>query len=478
MKQVHIHGKVFDDSDFKNLVIGGQTNADTIRFVIPKIYADEIDFSESDWVFSITYVNKNGDVDSVLLDSSVSKESENIYLDWKPSQTASQVAGKLSCQVVCTKKSVNDAEVSRFTSKVFSVYVDRYLNQTPFESNLPTVIEQALELMAEYNADVQHAIQIGEAAEEHANAAAESASDAAKSASEANDSKIAAAGSASNAADSANEANDSKVAAAGSASDAADSASEANASKVAAAGSASDAADSASEANDSKVAAAGSASDAAGSASEANDSKIAAAGSASEAESFAKISERYAKGTEDGVAVSSGDGYQDNSKYYKDQCNVIVESGKSDINSLATSKKSEIETLASQKTSSFDAHVNSKQTAFDSTVDEAVTQVTDLVSQAESAKTLAESAKAGAEAARDEAESIVNAEGAISTVISENLTPNRVLISTSNGKIAASEITTTLLTYLSGLTGNVQTQINSKLNSSALTLKNASYSAL
>ena len=178
------------------------------------------------------------------------------------------------------------------------------------------------------------------------------------------------------------------------------------------------------------------------------------------------------------MAVSSGDGYQDNSKYYKDQCNVIVESGKSDINSLATSKKSEIETLASQKTSSFDAHVNSKQTAFDSTVDEAVTQVTDLVSQAESAKTLAESAKAGAEAARDEAESIVNAEGAISTVISENLTQNRVLISTSNGKIAASEITTTLLTYLSGLTGNVQTQINSKLNSSALTLKNASYSAL
>lgn len=478
MKQVHIHGKVFDDTDFKNLVIGGQNNADTIQFVLPKIFGNEIDFSSSDWIFTITYVNKEGEGDAVVLTKSDSSKSENIYLDWKPSQTATQVEGKLTCQLSGTKKNADADEVSRFTTKPFAIYVDKYLSPEPITQSLPSVIEQALEMMAEYNADVQHAIQIGEAAEEHANAAAGSALDAASSASEAESSKVAAAGSASDAADSASEANDSKVAAAGSASDAAGSASEANDSKIAAAGSASDAADSASEANDSKVAAAGSASGAAGSASEANDSKIAAAGSASEAESFAKISERYAKGTEDGMAVSSGDGYQDNSKYYKDQCNVIVESGKSDINSLATSKKSEIETLASQKTSSFDAHVNSKQTAFDSTVDEAVTQVTELVSQAESAKTLAEAAKAGAEAARDETEVLRDISGAASTIISSNLTVNRVLVSDGNGKVAISGITTTLLNYLSGLTGNVQTQINSKLNSSALTLKDASYSAL
>lgn len=415
MKQVHIHGKVFDDTDFKNLVIGGQNNADTIQFVLPKIYGNEIDFSSSDWIFTITYVNKEGEGDAVVLTKSDSSKSENIYLDWKPSQTATQVEGKLTCQLSGTKKNADADDVSRFTTKPFAIYVDKYLSPEPITQSLPSVIEQALEMMAEYNADVQHAIQIGEAAEENANAAA---------------------------------------------------------------GSASDAASSASEAESSKVAAAGSALDAADSASEANDSKVAAAGSASEAEFFAKISERYAKGTEDGVAVSSGDGYQDNSKYYKDQCNVIVESGKSDINSLATSKKSEIETLASQKTSSFDAHVNSKQTAFDSTVDEAVTQVTELVSQAESAKTLAEAAKAGAEAARDETEVLRDISGAASTIISSNLTANRVLVSDGTGKVAISGITTTLLNYLSGLTGNVQTQINSKLNSSALTLKDASYSAL
>lgn len=33
-----------------------------------------------------------------------------------------------------------------------------------------------------------------------------------------------------------------------------------------------------------------------------------------------KLAERYAKGTEGGVAVTSGEGYQDNARYYKDLC--------------------------------------------------------------------------------------------------------------------------------------------------------------
>ena len=242
MKQVHIHGKVFDDTDFKNLVIGGQNNADTIQFVLPKIFGNEIDFSSSDWIFTITYVNKEGEGDAVVLTKSDSSKSENIYLDWKPSQTATQVEGKLTCQLSGTKKNADADDVSRFTTKPFAIYVDKYLSPEPITQSLPSVIEQALEMMAEYNADVQHAIQIGEAAEENANAAA------------------------------------------------------------------------------------GSASDAASSASEAESSKVAAAGSASEAEFFAKISERYAKGTEDGVAVSSGEGYQDNAKYYKELCAQLASS--------------------------------------------------------------------------------------------------------------------------------------------------------
>lgn len=338
MKQIHIHGKVFSDYDFKDLVIGGQTNADTIRFVLPKIYADEVDFSQAGWVFSITYVNKDGGVDSALLTKSESTQSENIYLDWTPTITATQVAGKLTCQITCTKKSVRDTDVSRFTSKPFSIYVDEYLNQTPISPALPTVIEQALEMMAEYNADIQAAIKAGESA-------ASDAASAATSASEALNSQDAAKTSETNAKKSEDAALESKTSAAGSASAAATSESNAHSSEIAAADSASDANDSKVAAADSASAAAGSASDAAGSASDAESSKVAAAESASAAEqsknaaassataaaqsesdadSSAKLAERYAKGTEGGVPVSSGEGYQDNAKYYRDRTQELM----------------------------------------------------------------------------------------------------------------------------------------------------------
>ena len=45
---------------------------------------------------------------------------------------------------------------------------------------------------------------------------------------------------------------------------------------------------------------------------------------ADNAQDAAKIAERYAKGTENGVPVSSGDGYQDNAKYYKEQAQQLV----------------------------------------------------------------------------------------------------------------------------------------------------------
>ena len=50
--------------------------------------------------------------------------------------------------------------------------------------------------------------------------------------------------------------------------------------------------------------------------------------------------------------------------------------------------------------------------------------------------------------------------GAASTVTSSNLTASRVVISNSNGKIAASDITTTELGYLDNATSNIQTQLN------------------
>lgn len=127
--------------------------------------------------------------------------------------------------------------------------------------------------------------------------------------------------------------------------------------------------------------------------------------------------------------------------------------------STASTKATAASNSASQAASSATSAINAKNTA-------------------EEAKADAVAAAAEAEAAKEEAKLIAGATGAVSSIIGVNLTANRVLVSDGNGKVAISSITTTLVNYLSGLTGNVQTQINSKLNSSALTLKNASYSAL
>lgn len=50
--------------------------------------------------------------------------------------------------------------------------------------------------------------------------------------------------------------------------------------------------------------------------------------------------------------------------------------------------------------------------------------------------------------------------GAVTTILNDNSTADKVLISDENGKVSASAVTKTQLGYLDGLTGNVQEQIN------------------
>ena len=54
--------------------------------------------------------------------------------------------------------------------------------------------------------------------------------------------------------------------------------------------------------------------------------------------------------------------------------------------------------------------------------------------------------------------------GAASTIVADNLTADRVLISNPSGKVSVSSITSTELNYLSGLASSIQTQLNDKVN--------------
>ena len=62
-----------------------------------------------------------------------------------------------------------------------------------------------------------------------------------------------------------------------------------------------------------------------------------------------------------------------------------------------------------------------------------------------------------------EARRVANIAGAISTVLTSDLTASRALLSSGSGKIAVSDVTSTELGHLDGVTGAIQTQIDSKI---------------
>lgn len=62
--------------------------------------------------------------------------------------------------------------------------------------------------------------------------------------------------------------------------------------------------------------------------------------------------------------------------------------------------------------------------------------------------------------------------GAVSSIASENLATDRVLISDTNGKVAVADVTVTELSYLGGVTSNIQEQLNSKLGTAPVSSVN------
>jgi len=59
--------------------------------------------------------------------------------------------------------------------------------------------------------------------------------------------------------------------------------------------------------------------------------------------------------------------------------------------------------------------------------------------------------------------------GGVSTILTSNLTTNRALLSDGSGKVAVSTVTNTELSYVSGVTSAIQTQLGTKLASASYT---------
>lgn len=68
--------------------------------------------------------------------------------------------------------------------------------------------------------------------------------------------------------------------------------------------------------------------------------------------------------------------------------------------------------------------------------------------------------------------------GAASTITEDNLIADRALVSNSSGKVAVSNVTSTVLGYLDGVTSNVQTQLDKKLEKAPVTSVNSKTGAV
>ena len=68
--------------------------------------------------------------------------------------------------------------------------------------------------------------------------------------------------------------------------------------------------------------------------------------------------------------------------------------------------------------------------------------------------------------------------GGASTITDDNLAANRALVSNGSGKIAVSAVTATEIGYLDGVTSNIQTQLNKKLESAPVTSVNTKTGAV
>lgn len=252
MVDAHLRSKTIETADIKNLIIGGQTGIDGIRFCLAAVTNGE-NLADPAFSWFMQYKNKNGQGESVGLTPVY--ENGLVKLSWVPNKLATQVPGRMQIQLyaaIITGEGEAAVINKQWVSEFAIIYIQENINPDPIVATEPSVIEYYVTLYAAYKNAAEAAAAAALASEQAAGTSEDNAADSAYAAEQA---AIAAGDSASSAAQSAGFANTSKNAAAGSASEAAGSAAGALASKQAAATSETNAAGHAAEALASKNAA-------------------------------------------------------------------------------------------------------------------------------------------------------------------------------------------------------------------------------
>jgi len=152
MTNVTVNDKTIDSSNIIQLLVVGDTNADTIQFNIPIIYQD-LDLCTAIWNIKYYNASHNGNVE--LLTSTI--VDDTIQLQWKPKEYATSVKGELIIQLIGT---LSDGTI--WHTNTSSIFVKPSLDTMDGDNFSLSVLDEYLNL---YNEKISEINDIKDAVE-------------------------------------------------------------------------------------------------------------------------------------------------------------------------------------------------------------------------------------------------------------------------------------------------------------------------
>lgn len=150
MVDAHLRSKTIETADIKNLIIGGQTGIDGIRFCLAAVTNGE-NLADPAFSWFLQYKNKNGQGESVGLTPVY--ENGLVKLPWVPNKLATQVPGRMQIQLyaaIVTGEGEAAVVDKQWVSEFAIIYIQENINPDPIVATEPSVIEYYVTLYAAY----------------------------------------------------------------------------------------------------------------------------------------------------------------------------------------------------------------------------------------------------------------------------------------------------------------------------------------
>lgn len=150
MVDAHLRSKTIETADIKNLIIGGQTGIDGIRFCLAAVTNGE-NLADPAFSWFLQYKNKNGQGESVGLTPVY--ENGLIKLPWVPNKLATQVPGRMQIQLyaaIVTGEGEAAVVDKQWVSEFAIIYIQENLNPEPIVATELTIFDQYLTMYQSY----------------------------------------------------------------------------------------------------------------------------------------------------------------------------------------------------------------------------------------------------------------------------------------------------------------------------------------